>query len=83
MTRYIVTKKRKIQNNFKILRARKEQQMGRNLTYAEIYNDTGISSSILSGYASGSIRRYDEETLMRLCEYFGCSLSDLLEFAPE
>jgi DNA-binding Xre family transcriptional regulator len=74
---------KKIRNNFKILRAQKEKELGRNLTYTEIYQITGVSPTILSGYATGSINRYDGDTLVRLCEFFNCSLSDLLEFAPE
>ena len=72
----------KIRNNFKILRAKKEQQIGRNISFREIYAETGVSTSILSSYANGTIRRYDEDTLIRLCRFFDCSLSDFLEFSP-
>jgi transcriptional regulator with XRE-family HTH domain len=72
----------RIRNNFKILKARKEQELGRNITYEEISEATGISPNTLSSYATGSIGRYDESTVTRLCDYFGVTLPELLEYPP-
>jgi putative transcriptional regulator len=70
---------KKIKNNFRVLKAKKEQELGRNLTYEDIYAETGISPTTLTSYARSKISLYSEDTILRLCEYFGCSLSDLLE----
>lgn len=72
----------KIRNNFKILKAQKEQEVGRNITYEEISELTGISPNTLSSYATGSVGRYDESTVIRLCDYFGVTLPELLEYPP-
>jgi putative transcriptional regulator len=73
----------KIRNNFKILKAQKETELGRNLTYEEISEATGISPNTLSMYATGKTSRYDEVTVIRLCDFFDCTLPDLLEYPPE
>jgi putative transcriptional regulator len=73
----------KIRNNFKILKAQKEQEIGRNLTYEEISEATGISPNTLSSYATGSVSRYDEKTVMKLCDFFDVTLPELLEYPPE
>lgn len=72
-----------IRNNFKILKAQKEQEIGQNLTYEDISKATGISPNTLSSYATGSVSRYDGGTVTRLCDYFGVTLPELLEYPPE
>lgn len=67
----------------KELLALKEREIGRKILLEEISNDTGISSATLSRL--GSPRPYSTNTniLNRLCSYFGCSISDLLEYTPD
>lgn len=70
---------KKIKNNFKVLKAKKEQELGRNVTYDEIYAATGISPNTLTMYAQSRVSLYSESTVLALCEFFNCSISDLLE----
>lgn len=70
---------KRIRNNFKFLKAKKEHELGRNVTYEEIQKVTGISPNTLSLYANAKVSMYSEETMLKLCDFFGCSLSELIE----
>lgn len=72
-----------IRNRFKVLLAEKEFQDGRSYTYDEIREATGVSPNTLSSYATNSVSRFDGNTLIKLCDWLGCELSDLLEYPPE
>lgn len=73
----------KIRNRFKILLAQKEAVDGRSYTYDDIYNYTGISPNTLTSYAKGRVSRYDEKTLMALCDWLDCGIADLLVYPQE
>lgn len=68
----------KINNRLKILLAEKENREGRKITYETVQNETGISPSTLVGFANNRVTRFDEVTLVKLCEYFNCDIGDLL-----
>lgn len=78
----------KIENRFRQLLAQLETETGQRPTYSEIQQKTEIAESILSSYAQGKVKRYDEKTLIRLVDYFderlkgGCKLSDLISYPP-
>ena len=44
---------------------------------------TGISQNALSQLAQGKTTRYYANTLIKLCEYFGCDVGDLLTYVPD
>lgn len=69
-----------VRNRFKILLAEKEHEAGRRITYEEIENETGVAASTLSSYATNSVTRYDAKTVASLCDYFGVSIGELLEY---
>lgn len=71
-----------VRNNFVKLLKLKEADLGRNVTYQEITDATGIAASTLSSYAQNNVRLYDVTTLGRLCGFFNCELSDFLELVP-
>lgn len=71
-----------VRNRFKILLAQKEARDGRNYTYSDISQATGIAPNTLSAYANQSVSRFDESILVRLCEFFDCTLAELLEYPP-
>lgn len=71
-----------IRNRFKILLAQKEARDGRNYTYNDISQATGIAPNTLSAYANQGVSRFDESILVRLCEFFDCTLAELLEYPP-
>lgn len=69
-------------NNFRKLHKSLEARRNRNVTYAEITEETGIAASTLSSYAQGNVTLYNASTLARLCAYFDCSIGELLYVAP-
>ena len=71
-----------VRNRFKILLAQKEMTDGRNYTYEDIYQETGIAPNTLTSYAQGRVERFDGTVLARLCDFFDCEISDLLEYPP-
>lgn len=73
----------KVRNRFKILLAQKEARDDRSYTYEDIYEATGISPTTLTNYAQGRVARFDETTLVKLCDWLDCDLSDLLVYPPE
>lgn len=72
-----------IRNRFKILLAQKELQDGQKYTYDDIRQLTGISPTTLSNYAQGTVTRFDEPTLVALCNFFECELAELIEYPPD
>jgi DNA-binding Xre family transcriptional regulator len=72
----------KVRNRFRVLLAQKEMRDGRDYTYEDIFAATGISPTTVSAYAKGRVTRFDTVTLVKLCDWLGCELSDLLEYPP-
>lgn len=71
-----------VRNRFKILLAQKEVKDGRDYRYEDIYDAIGISPTTLSNYAKGTVKRFDEVTIIKLCDWLDCDLGDLLEYPP-
>lgn len=78
----------KVDNRFRNLLAQIEMETGKRPTYREISDETNIAISTLSAWGNGKIKRYDDETLTKLVDFFnhrlidGCRLGDLLEYPP-
>ena len=72
-----------IRNRFKILLAQKETRDGRKYTYDDIRAATKISPTTLSNYAQGEVSRFDDKTLVALCNFFECELAELIEYPPD
>ncbi|ARE10261.1 helix-turn-helix domain-containing protein [Lactococcus lactis] len=65
-----------ITNNFLAL-------VGKNkTTSSDISKKTGIAGSTLSKFASEK-SDIKLSTLIKICDYFGCELSDLIEYDPQ
>jgi putative transcriptional regulator len=66
------------------LRFEKEERDGKKLTYERMVEETGLSSTTLARMLKTEpLERIDAGTINALCRYFGCGLSDLLEYVPE
>lgn len=52
-------------------------------TATDIHNKTGISQSILSDMVRGKRTNVGLDIINKLCIYFDCDISDLVEFIPE
>lgn len=72
-----------IKNRFRILLAQKENRDGRRYTYEDIYETTGVGPGTLSSYAKNTVTRFDEKTLVALCDFLGCELAELIEYPPD
>ncbi len=68
----------KLRNKLLYLHTEKERRERRHISYAEISKATGISSSVISRWISEDIERFDSPVVVKLCDYFGCELNDLL-----
>ena len=76
------SKRRQIRFYLKVVIATRESRTGENLTYEVISNTTGVSSSTLSHMATNQQKRVDLSVLERLCDFFGCELSELMRLEP-
>lgn len=68
-----------VQNNTKIFLARKQTRERRNITYSMFAEETGVGRSTISAYMNQGITNFNANTLISLCNYFGCKIGDLLE----
>lgn len=55
----------------------------RKLKVIDVANATGLNRSTVTAMYKESVKKVDLEALDKLCEYFECQVSDLLERADE
>jgi putative transcriptional regulator len=68
----------RIKNRLKVLLAEKELREGRKISYRVLAEETGLSLDTITAYMNQRVSRYDESTLLALCNYLGCEISDLI-----
>lgn len=61
----------------------KEQKEGRQITYATIMAETGVSTNTITKVAKGTFKMIGKVTLDKLCRYFDCQVNDILEYVPD
>lgn len=71
-----------IRFRLKELIADREFKEGRVITLAEIAVETGIHRATLSKIANERGYNTGTDNIDRLCTYFGCSVSEVMEFMP-
>jgi DNA-binding Xre family transcriptional regulator len=67
-----------LRSNINVLVAQKGHQERRRITLLTVAEETGIAKNTLYAIAKDTIERYPKETLVKLCEYFGCGIEELL-----
>jgi putative transcriptional regulator len=67
-----------LRSNINVLVAQKGHQEHRRITLLTVSEETGISKNTLYAMAKDTIERYPKDTLVKLCEYFGCGIEELL-----
>lgn len=72
-----------IYNKLKILIAEKELREGRKLPHRVVAQEAGIPLSVLTLYMGQKVRRFDTETLQKLCRYFGVQPGELLIYSED
>jgi DNA-binding Xre family transcriptional regulator len=73
----------RIENRFLELLAEKRRKDRHPWTYEDISQATGISPGTLVRYAQQRHGMYDRDTLAKLCEFFDCSIGELLVLVEE
>lgn len=71
-----------INNKFGELLAKKRAQEKRTISLLEVSEETGIGRPTLTRWQKNTVTRFDLPVIEALCEYFGVSLSELLEYVP-
>jgi DNA-binding Xre family transcriptional regulator len=61
----------------------KKRREGKSWTYEEVSHRTGISTGTLVRYAKQKHSMFDENTVIKLCEFFNCQIGDLLNIVPD
>lgn len=73
-----------IKNNFRRLLFEKSGREVRRLSYHTIQKETGLSISTIQLWMNEeNIKRFDADTVERLCNYLECDLCDLLTIVNE
>jgi transcriptional regulator with XRE-family HTH domain len=68
-----------IKNNFAVLLQKKQDKEHRFIPLSEVAQATGITRKTLYQWEKNVITRYDPKVIDALCEYFGVTLSELLD----
>lgn len=72
-----------IKSNLKQLILDKSAGNGHRITYAEISEETGLSTTTITKLANNQSQMVGLGTMEKLCEYFGVGVGDVLEYVPE
>jgi len=72
-----------INNRFGILLAEKRMKEKRNISLAEVADETGISRPALYAWSNNTVTRFDLPVMDALCKYFGVLPGDLFEFTDD
>ena len=52
----------------------------KNITVSQIVKRTGLHHKVIKRYCEGSLVRYDNEVLSKLCFVLGCELQDIMYY---
>lgn len=67
----------RVKNRFRELLAAK-RSTGRRISNREVAEQTGIAKATIDRIARNETTRFDEHVILALCEYFGCTVGELL-----
>lgn len=71
-----------INNNFRVLLAKKSAADEHTITIDEVSKITGVSRRTISAWINNKVKRFDVNTIVSLCDYLQVNLSDLVEYKP-
>ena len=69
---------RRVVSRFRELLAIKERRENRRISQREVARDTGIPKTTIDRYARNEVARFDEPTIRGICDYFDCTVGELL-----
>ncbi len=61
-----------------MLTAQKSQQERRRISLRTVAEETGVTRYTIYALANDELREYPKEVLEKLCNYFDCTVGDLL-----
>ncbi len=68
-----------LRNRFNVLLAQKALNEGRaKIVQSEVAAATGLAEGTISRISTNKVSMYDNEVVVKLCEYFACEVGDLL-----
>ena len=70
-------------NRFAFILSEKERKENRKISYSDIFQETGIATSTLSKWATNKVRKYDADTIEKLCKFLECQPGDLIVFVEK
>lgn len=73
--------KLKIENGYYLLKL-EDLIIQNNLSLNKIIRDTNTDFKVLKRIMSGKLVRVDIYVIARLCDYFNCSIKDIIEYVP-
>jgi len=71
-----------VNNKFGVLLVKKGEKKKQAIPLLEVSKQTGIARRTLYAWQKNVVDRFDTSIIEALCNYFGVSLSDLLEYVP-
>lgn len=74
-------KKLKIENGYYLLKL-EDLIHKNNLSINKVIRDTNTDFKVLKRLMTGELVRIDIFVLARLCDYFNCSIKDIIEYVP-
>lgn len=72
-----------VNNRFSALLADSRIKEKRNIPLLEVAKKTGISYPTLLAWANNTVKRFDVETINRLCQYFKVEPGELFQYVPD
>lgn len=73
--------KLKIENGYYLLKL-EDLIIKNNLSLNKIIRDTNTDFKVLKRIMTGKLVRVDIYVIARLCDYFNCSMNDIIEYVP-
>ena len=73
--------KLKIENGYYLLKL-EDLIIQNNLSLNKIIRDTNTDFKVLKRIMTGKLVRIDIYVIARLCDYFNCSMKDIIEYVP-
>jgi len=67
-----------LKNRFFHLLSEKERQESRRITQSEVANAVGVDLHTIIRWMRNDVKKFDASVVVRMCEYFGCEVGDLL-----
>lgn len=70
------------QSKMALLHAKKEREEQRRIPLTEVATQTGVNRRALGKWYTNSIDEFHGAVILALCQYYGCSVGDLLTIEP-